>query len=165
MTIRSYIRSVCLAALVAMALGGFLLHLRVHPFTQNTSFLTNFVTGILSVVVVPLLFLGKRTIHYGYVLNGFIAIAGTITMAHFSLAHPPAPLTPATLLLKTTLADILILWGKFFIGKVLFDCEVFGYNKAVEKKGASYRYPNLGWWCVHLAAVAVVYYIGHILGR
>ncbi|MBP1750249.1 MAG: hypothetical protein H6Q52_2788 [Deltaproteobacteria bacterium] len=165
MTIRSHIRAMCLAALVAMALGGFLLHLRIHPFTQNTSFLTNFMSGVLSIIVVPLLFLRKETIHYGYVLNGFIAIVGTVTMAHFSLANPPAPLTPASIFLKTTLADILILWGKFFIGKVLFDCEVFGYNKAVEKKGVSYRYPNLGWWCVHLGAVAVVYYAGHLLGK
>ncbi len=165
MTIRSYIRATCLAALVLLALGGFLLHLRIHPFTENTSFLTNFSAGILSIVIVPLLFLRKGTIHYGYVLNGFIAIVGTVTMAHFSLAQPPSSLTPASMLLKTTLPDILILWGKFFIGKILFDCEVFGYNKAVEKKGVSYRYPNLGWWCVHLMAVAVVYYVGHLLGK
>ncbi len=163
MTVRSYIRSLCLTALVVMALGGFLLHMRIHPFTENMSFLTNFVTGIVSIIIVPLLFLRKETIHYGYVVNGFITIIGTVTMAHFSLAHLPAPLTPAGILLKTTLPDILILWGKFFVGKALFDCEVFGYNKAVEKKGISYRYPNLGWWWVHLVSVAAVYYAGHLL--
>jgi hypothetical protein len=165
MTVRSYIRSLCLAALIVMALGGFLLHLRIHPFTQNLSFLTNFVTGIMSIIIVPLLFLRKETIHYGYVLNGFIAIIGTVTMAHFSLAHPPAPITPAAIFLKTTLPDILVLWGKFFVGKVLFDCEIFGYSNTVEKKGVSYRYPNLGWWCVHLVSVSIVYYVGHLLRR
>lgn len=148
-----------------MSLGGFLLHMRIHPFTENMSFLTNFVTGILSIIIVPLLFLRKETIHYGYILNGFITIIGTVTMAHFSLAHLPAPLTPAGIFLKTTLPDILILWSKFFVGKALFDCEVFGYNKAVEKKAVSYRYPNLGWWWVHLVSAAAVYYVGHLLRR
>ena len=162
---RNYIRTMCLAALVALALGGFLLHLRVHPFTENTSFLTNVISGILSIIVVPLLFLRKETLHYGYVLNGFIAIVGTVTMAHFSLAHPPNNFGLVNILLKTTLPDILILWGKFFIGKVLFDCEIYGYNPTLEKKGVSYRYPNLGWWCIHLIGVSLVYYAGHLLGR
>ena len=165
MTVGSYIRSLCIAALVVIALGGLLLHLRIHPYENNPSFLINVVCGIVSVIIIPLLFLFKRTVHYGYVLNGFMVIIGTVTMAHFSLAHLPAPLTPAAILLKTTFPDILILWGKFFIGKVLFDCEVFGYNKTGEKKGVSYRYPNLGWWYVHLIAVAVIYYAGHLLGR
>jgi hypothetical protein len=99
----------CFAALVTLALGGFLLHLGVHPFTENTSFLTNFISGILSIIVVPLLFLRKETLHYGYVLNGFIAIVGTVTMAHFSLARPPNNFSMVNILLRTTLPDILIL--------------------------------------------------------
>lgn len=165
MTQRSYIRFLCLAALISIALGGFLLHLRIHPYTNNPSFLINVFSGLVSIIIVPLLFLSGRTVHYGYVVNGFLAIIGTVTMTHFSAAHLPSPLTPAAVLLKTTLPDILILWGKFFIGKVLFDFEVFGYSKTAEKKGITYRYPNLGWWYIHLAAVAVVYYAGHLLGR
>ncbi len=156
----------CLAALVALALGGFLLHIRVHPVTDNTSFLTNFIAGILSIIIVPLLFLWKKTLHYGYVLNGFIAIVGTVTMAHFSLTYPPDSFSPLNILLRTTLPHIFILWGKFLIGKVLFDCEIYGYNIAtLEKKGIWYRYPNLGWWYIHLAGVSLVYYAGHLLGK
>lgn len=165
MTVGSYFRSLCLAALVVMALGGFLLHLRVHPYEHNPSFLINVFCGIVSVIIVPLLFLFKTTLHYGYVVNGFMVIIGTVTMAHFSLAHLPAPLTPASVFLKTTFPDILMLWGKFFVGKALFDLEVFGYSKTAEKKGISYRYPNLGWWYVHLVAVAAVYCAGHLLGK
>lgn len=165
MTVRSYVRSLMLASLVVMALGGFLLHIRIHPFTQNISFIVNFIAGIISVVIIPLLFLSKSTLHYGYILNGFIAIIGTITMAHFSLEHLPAPLTIQNIILKTTLADIFILWGKFLIGKVLFDLEIFGYNPASEKKGVSWRYPNLGWWLIHAILIAVVYGMGHVLWR
>lgn len=165
MTVGSYFKSLCLAALVVMGVAGLLLHLRIHPYENNPSFLISVVCGIVSVIIVPLLFLFKRTLHYGYVVNGFMVIIGTVTMVHFSLAHLPAPLTPASIFFKTTFPHILILWGKFLIGKVLFDLEVFGYNKAAEKKGVSYRYPNLGWWYVHLIAVAAVYYAGHLLGR
>ena len=39
-------------------------------------------------------------------------------MTHFSLIHRPNPLTVGTILFNTTFCDILILWTKFFIGKV-----------------------------------------------
>ncbi|MHB8110946.1 MAG: hypothetical protein ACYDHW_13055 [Syntrophorhabdaceae bacterium] len=165
MTVRNYVRSLMLASLVVMALGGFLLHIRVHPLTHNISFIVNVIAGILSIVVIPLLFLYKSTVHYGYVLNGFITIIATITMAHFSLANLPSPLNAQNIILKTTLADILIVWGKFFVGKALFDLEIFGYNPALEKKGISWRYPNLGWWLVHAIAVAIVYWAGHVFWR
>jgi hypothetical protein len=142
-----------------------LLHCRIHPVKTNYSNLVPAVSGILSVLVVPLLFCFRRSIAYGYVLNGFLVIVGTITMAHFSIAHWPNPVTVQAILLTTTLADILILWAKFFIGKTLFDLEFFGYEAAKEKKGITYRYPNMGWWLVHLAAVSVVYYLGHFLWR
>ncbi|MDP1991469.1 MAG: hypothetical protein Q8K00_10640 [Syntrophales bacterium] len=165
MTINTYIRSILLGALIALALGGFMLHSRIHPIAQNPSFLVPFCAGILSSVVVPLLFLFPRTIPYGYVLNGFLAIIGTIAMAHFSLVHWPAPATLQTILLKTLLADILILWGKFFVGKALFDLATFGYDENRQKAGITYRYPNMGWWMIHLVGVSLVYYLGNHFWR
>jgi hypothetical protein len=166
MTTRSYVRILLLTALVTMALGGFLLHLRIHPYAKNPSFLINVVAGLLSIGVVPLLFAMRRTVHYGYVLNGFITIVAVVTMAHFSFAHPPeGSLTLKAILLKTTLADIFIVCGKFFVGKVLFDLETQGYHAAQEKGGSTYRYPNLGWWAVHFMAVSVVYCAGNLLWR
>jgi hypothetical protein len=165
MTIRTYTKSTLLVGLWTLSIGGLLLHCRIHPVKTNYSNLVPAVSGILSVLVVPLLFCFRRSIAYGYVLNGFLVIVGTITMAHFSIAHWPNPVTVQAILLTTTLADILILWAKFFIGKTLFDLEFFGYEAAKEKKGITYRYPNMGWWLVHLAAVSVVYYLGHFLWR
>jgi hypothetical protein len=154
-----------MAALVALALGGFLLHIRIHPVADNPSNIVAIIAGILSIIVVPLLFSYKNTIHYGYVLNGMLAIIGTVVMVHFSLAHWPAPATAASILTKTLLADILILWTIFFVGKVLFDLETFGYDPDKPKKGITYRYPNMGWWIVHLAVISIVYTLGHQLWR
>src|SRR4030042_1413614 len=117
MTIRTYIKSMLLIGLLVLSIGGLLLHTRIHSVRTNYSNLVPAVSGVLSILVVPLLFCFRRTIAYGYVLNGFLVIIGTITMAHFSIAHWPNPATVQAVILNTTLADILILWGKFFIGK------------------------------------------------
>jgi hypothetical protein len=165
MTVKTYVKCTLLSGLVALSLGGLLIHTRVHPVSKNPSDLAAVVSGVLGILVVPLLFCSRKTIHYGYVLNGFLVIVGTLAMAHFSIVHWPSPATLTTILLQTTLADILILWGKFFIGKALFDLEFFGYDPSKEKKGRTYRYPNLGWWLIHLVLVAIVYSLGNRIWR
>jgi hypothetical protein len=165
MTIRAYIKSMLLVGLVTLSIGGILLHSRIHPVKTNYSNLVPAISCILSILVVPTLFCFRKTIAYGYVLNGFLVIVGTITMAHFSIAHWPNPLTLQAIFMNTLLADILILWGKFFIGKSIFDLEFLGYDAVREKKGKTFRYPNMGWWFVHLAAVSIVYYLGFMLWR
>lgn len=165
MTVRTYTKTMLLIGLWTFSIGGFLLHSRIHPVKTNYSNLVPAISCILSVVIVPILFCFRRSIAYGYVLNGFLVIVGTITMAHFSIAHWPNPVTVKAILLTTMLADILILWAKFCIGKAIFDLEFFGYDAVKEKKGITYRYPNMGWWLVHLVTVSIVCYLGHILWR
>jgi hypothetical protein len=165
MTIRTYTKAILLAALVTLSLGGFLLHVRIHLVSQNSANLIPLISGVLSILVIPLLFSFKKTVEYGYVLNGILVIIGTIGMAHFSIVHWPAPATAGSIIFKTMLADIVMLWSKLFIGKALFDLEFFGYDQGKTKKGTTYRYPNLGWWLVHLAAIILVYFLGNQLWR
>jgi hypothetical protein len=165
MTVRTYTKSTLLVALITLSLGGFLLHLRIHTLTQNPSNIIPIISGVLSIIVLPLLFSFRKTLHYGYVLNGFLAIIGTIVMAHFAIAHWPEPATLETIILKSTLADIIIVWSKFFVGKALFDLETLGYDPAKDKKGIAYRYPNMGWWLVHLMGLSIVYTLGNLLWR
>lgn len=157
MTIRAYIKLTLLLGLITISLGGLMLHLRIHPVSKNTSNLVPLISGILSVIVVPLLFSSKKTISYGYTLNGFLVIIGTIAMAHFALRNWPQPPSLESIVLKTTLPDIVVLWTKFFIGKALFDLELFGYDSGRNKVGVTYRYPNIGWWLVHLVGISIVY--------
>ena len=161
MSARTYTRTVLLGALVALSLAGFLIHTRVHLITQNPSFIVPFVAGILNIAIIPALFSFKKTFAYGYVLNGFVCIIGTVTMAHYAIAHWFDPKSPPDIVLKSMLIDILIVWGKFFVGKALFELEAFGYDPNRLKGGITYRYPNMGWWLIHLAAVSLVYYLGN----
>ena len=165
MTNKTYIKSTLLGALIVLSVGGFLLHLRIHPFAQNSSNIVPVISCVLSIVVVPLLFSFRKTISYGYVLNGFLAIVATVTMSHFAIVHWPSPATLSSIILNTTLADILIVWSKFFIGKSLFDLETFGYDPDRTRLGKTYRYPNMGWWLVHLMAISIVYSLGNVLWR
>ncbi len=66
MTIKTYIRSLLLGALITLSLAGFMIHARVHLITENSSFIIPFLAGILSVAVVPTLFWFKKTLAYGY---------------------------------------------------------------------------------------------------
>ncbi|MGO9372172.1 MAG: hypothetical protein ACLQBD_08725 [Syntrophobacteraceae bacterium] len=154
-----------LLALIAISLGGMMLHLRIHPVVKNTSNFLPLFSGILSIIIVPLLFSSKKTISYGYTLNGFLVIVGTIAMAHFSVMNWPQPSSLESILLKTTLPDIVVLWTKFFIGKALFDLELFGYDSGRDKIGVTYRYPNTGWWFVHCTAISIVYALSGWLWR
>lgn len=165
MTNRTYVKSTLLGGLIALSLGGFLLHVRIHPFAENHSNIVPVISCVLSIIFVPLLFSFRKTISYGYVLNGFLAIIATVTMSHFSIVHWPSPATLKGIIFTTTLPDILIVWSKFFVGKSLFDLETFGYDSDRVRIGKTYRYPNMGWWFVHLVAISIVYTLGKLLWR
>jgi len=165
MTTHNYIKSLLLIALLTLSLGGFLLHSRIHPVSKNISNYVPLISASVSLILVPLFFSFHKTIAYAYVLNGFSVIIGTIVMSHYSLSHWPNPLSLRALLLNTTFPDIIILWSKFFLGKALFDLEIYGYDRIKPKIGRSFRYPNLGWWLIHLLGLSLVYSLGFLFWR
>ncbi|OGW47299.1 MAG: hypothetical protein A2Y66_00570 [Nitrospirae bacterium RBG_13_41_22] len=110
-----------------------MLHYRIHNFMvadksypgaflfDSTRFLAT-LFPVLDVVLVTALFMSRKTAVYGYLLNGLIVIYGTIFMAHFSISEIIAKSIPLhSMLLKSTLPDIGVAWGDFFVGKALYD--------------------------------------------
>lgn len=163
---RKYLLKITLlSGLVILALGGWLLHFSYHPPLARGSNLVPFIAGITSIIIVPILFWFRSTAAYAYVINGFLVILGTITMAHFSIAVFHYPFTVEKLFLKTMLPDILMLWSRFAFGKALFDLELLNASTDVVPKGRYFRYPNNGWWLVHLVTLSIVYALGNILWR
>lgn len=144
MTQKTSLRISLLTALWFLALGGWGLHWYIHPPAKETSNLIPFYAGLISVIFIPLLFSFKKTVPYAYVLNGMLAIIGTITMAKYKL-----------------LPDIAILWGKFLLGKALFDLELLKSDEAQHRRGRFWRYPNLGWWYVHAASLTGAFLLGY----
>lgn len=165
MTQRNYVKGALLSCIITLGLGGLFFHLRFHPVSESPSNFVPTISGFLTLMVVPLFFLFKKTLAYGYVLNGMLAIIGAVTMAHFSLVHLPPDYPLTALIFNTLFNDILIVGGLFFAGKALFDIETFGYDDAFERKGRILRYPGYGWWTVHLIAISLVYTLGNHFWR
>ncbi len=159
------VKIMLIGSLFFLALGGLFLHLRIHSLTRNQSNFIPFITGMISVLCLPVLFWFRRTITLAYIINGFFVIIGMITMTHFSIVNFSSPVTFTGIFLNTTFADISILWGKFAVGKALFDLEFLKSDMDVAAKGRFFRYPNMGWWWVHLFAMATVYALGNILWK
>jgi hypothetical protein len=88
-------------------------------------------------------------------------IIGTITMSHFTLENPPQVWTLETILFGTLFADIMILWGKFALGKALFEMDsVMNQPDGPRRTGRFFRFPNMGFWFVHLVTLTAIYMIG-----
>ena len=113
-------------ALVFLALGATLLHLRIHP-PKDTTYLWPNLFSMLDLVLVSLLFLFRSTAILGVILNSFLAFLGIIMMADFSLSATlggKVAVSPAAnffgWLLLTTFPDIAILVADFFVGLALY---------------------------------------------
>lgn len=142
--------------LMFLSLGGWMLHFRVHPITTNSSNFLPFLLGLVDIIITPQLFNHKKTVIIAYLFNGLGVIIGAIAMATFSLSALPDPLTISSVIFRTTLADILILFPKLFIGQMVL----------------SHFYPaGLGrlftpsWWVRHFCYLSIVFALGHFLWR
>jgi hypothetical protein len=103
-------------ALFFMSLGGWLLHLRIHPPGERLFFVVPFGFGLVTTFVLPLLFNHPRTVAWAYLVTMASVAVGTVTMAYFSWeqwgAKGPMPVTFGNLVLRTTFPDIVILATK-----------------------------------------------------
>jgi hypothetical protein len=131
-------KNTLLIALFLLAVSGLMLHYRIHNFMiadklhpdaflfDPTKFLAT-LFPLVDVILVTALFMSRKTAVYGYLLNGLIVIYGTIFMAHFSISEMIVKSIPlSSMLLKSTLPDIGIAWGDFFVGKALYDLYMKG---------------------------------------
>jgi hypothetical protein len=149
-------------ALLFMSLGGWLLHLRIHPPPigpaggHNPANFIPFIVGLVSVCATPILLSFARTVIIGYLINGVSVILGTILMSTLSLSGLPQPLTPVTLLLKTTFPDVVLVFGKLFVGQqILLHHHPRGMGRMF----------TVGWWTRHFVYLTSVFTIGHFFWR
>lgn len=125
-------RRALLGALFLLALGGFLLHYRIHPFLApdrdhpgelvfRGQFVAASVLPLIDLFAVTALFARRSTAPLAHLLNGLIVIYGAVLMGHFSIATlaPKAP-SPADWLLKSTFPDVALAAGDFLVGSALY---------------------------------------------
>ncbi len=114
-------------ALVALAVGATMLHLRIHPLVDNSTNLWPNLFSIMDLVLVSILFLFRSTALLGLLLNSFLAFFGIIMMGDFSLTASLAgklKVMPGQdlfgWLLLTTFPDIMIALSDFLVGLALY---------------------------------------------
>jgi len=132
-------------AMFLVALGGGMLHYRVHPplvdvkpqfeiqrqggqatilAAKKFSFSHGLASifSLIDIFLITTLFLSRRTVIYGFLLKGIFTIFAVVLMSHFSIA---GLLNKNTALLdwvfKSTLPDSLIALGGFLIAKAVYD--------------------------------------------
>lgn len=105
--------------LFCMALGGFLLHYRIHPPAKDAFNLIAFIFPLFNALLLPFMFLHRRAVPWAYLINFTSVIVGVITMSWFSVANWQEPVTLYNLLFHSTLPDSLILMGKLPLAHVV----------------------------------------------
>jgi membrane-bound ClpP family serine protease len=143
-------------ALLFLSLGGWLLHFRIHPVSNNPSNFVPFVLGLVNIIITPLLFNRKKTVIIAYLINGLGVIIGGIIMAHFSFSVLPKPLTFTNIIFKTALGDIFILFSKLFIGQTIL---LHFYPTGLG------RMFTPSWWVRHFFYLTIAYSLGHFLWK
>lgn len=149
-------------ALMFVSLGGWLLHLRFYPLpldpegTYNPANWIPFLFGLVSVLVTPILLSFARTVIVGYLVNGMSVVVGIILMSTLSLSGMTSPVTFGSLVLNTTLAVMLLLFGKLFVGHHIF---LHHHPRGMG------RMFTVGWWARHFVYLTVVFSIGHFIWR
>lgn len=153
MTVKNKVKLALVVALFLIGAGGLIVHLWVHSPDKGAYGLVPLTAGILSVGLVPWLFLYRRTLNFAYLVNGFTVILGTVTMGHYALTREPIWL------------DLLFLWPKLLLGFAFYQLEVFNPDSAPKLGFNTIRYPHFGFWLVHLVGFTTVYALGALLWR
>jgi hypothetical protein len=153
--VRKHIKGYLVIGLFLLSLGGVLIHYKVHDPSNFAFGYVPLFSGLISVLVIPLMFTFKRTLHFAHILNSLAAIIGIITMTHFSIAKAPLH------------ADIAITIAKFLIGRAIFELAVYSNldTKSTASGWQTLRYPNMGFWYTHLVLLSAVYALGYFLWR
>ena len=111
---RKEVRDLILAFFL-LSLGGLLLHVRIHPPANSLFNCIPAAFGAVNTFVLPFLFNRPATAPWGYLVTWVTVATGTLAMAYYSLVNWSLPVTVKTLILYSTLADIVILWAKVFL--------------------------------------------------
>jgi len=95
-----------------VSLGGLLLHVRIHPPADNVF---NWIAAAFAAVntfLLPFLFNTPATVAWAYLFVWATVVTGTVSMAYHSLITWELPVTAKTVIMNSTLPDILILLAK-----------------------------------------------------
>ena len=95
-----------------VSLGSLMLHLRIHPPKDSMFNWIPAVFGALNTFLMPFLFNSAVTVTWAYLLTWATVVTGTVAMTYFSIVTWELPITAQTVIMNSTLPDIIILLAK-----------------------------------------------------
>ena len=91
-----------------LSLSGVMFHLTLHPPRESLTFWWAAPMSVVSLFFLPLLFLRRRTVGAGVLMNGCAVCAGVVGMIFYGFQHPPeSDLLSGSL--RMTVAPVLLL--------------------------------------------------------
>ncbi len=114
-------------ALVGLAIGATMLHMRLHPPLASLTQFWATLFCFIDLVLVSIFFLFRSTALWALLLNSFIAFVGIIMMSDLTIVSTlqgwikvsPGD-QPLEWLMQTMLPDIAILVADLFVGMALY---------------------------------------------
>ncbi len=95
-----------------VSLGSLLLHLRIHPPKDSMFNWIPTAFAAVNTFLVPFLFNNPVTVTWAYLFTWATVVTGTVAMAYFSIVTWKLPVTAQTVIMNSTLPDIIILLAK-----------------------------------------------------
>lgn len=98
--------------LFCMALGGLLLHARIHPPSKD---IFNWIAvgfPAFNAFILPFMFFRPIAWRWAYLINAITVIVGVVAMTWYSIHTWDKPITLLNIILLSTLADSLILLAR-----------------------------------------------------
>ena len=99
-------------SLAFLSLGGLLLHIRIHPPSEAAIYWFPAIIGVVCSIILPFMFNYSTPARWAFLITMISVIGGIITMADYSIDHPPQNITFVSIMLRTTVPDIIILLAK-----------------------------------------------------
>ena len=99
-------------SLALLSLGGLLIHIRIHPPSEEAINWFPAIIGAVCTFILPVMFNYSKTARWAFLITMISVIGGVITMADYSIDHAPEKITFVSILLNTTFPDIVILLVK-----------------------------------------------------
>lgn len=93
----------------SISLTGVVAHAVIHPPATSLYFWWASPFSIVSLLILPPLFLRPQTVAWGYLFNAYAVAIGVIGMTYFSLLTMERPLTMTAILLDSTLPATALL--------------------------------------------------------
>ncbi len=111
---------VCILVHIVLTLIGLAAHIDQHPPGQSLFFWWPVLLGVISLLIVTVLYIFPATVAWGFLFTTMAVGLGTIGMAYFTMLTFEEPYSFWRVATDSTLPKILLLWLKLPTAWVIF---------------------------------------------